>query len=101
MDFDTQSHTILEALDLAHRWQVHYVAWTEQGGGAEDWHFKGIRGGKDTIVAESWGILSPLKFEGIGDIESWFIDGWYREFPKILILVNSMSCLSLLPQWTP
>lgn len=23
MDFDTQSHTILEALDLAHRWQVH------------------------------------------------------------------------------
>ena len=44
MDFDTQSQTILEALDLAHRWQVHYVAWTEQGGGAEDWHFKGIRG---------------------------------------------------------
>ena len=31
--------------------------------------------GKGTIVAESWGILSPLKFEGIGDIESWFIDG--------------------------
>lgn len=25
MDFDTQSQTILEALDLAHRWQVHYV----------------------------------------------------------------------------
>ena len=53
MDFDTQSQTILEALDLAHRWQVHYVAWTEQGGGAEDWHFKGIRGGKAAIERAS------------------------------------------------
>ena len=29
MDFETQTHTILEALDLAHRWQVHYVAGTQ------------------------------------------------------------------------
>ena len=29
MDFETQTQTILEALDLAHRWQVHYVAGTQ------------------------------------------------------------------------
>lgn len=27
MDLDAEPHSILEALNLAHRWQVQYVPW--------------------------------------------------------------------------